>query len=88
MNMAMQSFGYGLAALLFCIAVLGVCYNIKKAARNLLKRQQPHKGDLSGAVGAMEQVRLAVNSHSRPLLIQKRRSQKNEVESISRRHLI
>ena len=30
MNMAMQSFGYGLAALLFCIAVLGVCYNIKK----------------------------------------------------------
>ena len=47
MNMAMQSFGYGLAALLFCIAVLGVCYNIKKAARNLLKRQQPHKGDLS-----------------------------------------
>ena len=47
MNMATQSFGYGLAALLFCIAVLGVCYNIKKAARNLLKRQQPHKGDLS-----------------------------------------
>ena len=30
MNTAMQSFGYGLAALLFCIAVLGVCYNIKK----------------------------------------------------------
>ena len=47
MNTAMQSFGYGLAALLFCIAILGVCHNIKKAARNLLKRQQPHKGDLS-----------------------------------------
>lgn len=47
MNMAMQSFGYGLAALLFCIAILGVCHNIKKAARKILKRQQPHKGDLS-----------------------------------------
>ena len=47
MNMAMQSFGYGLAALLFCIAVLGVCHNIKKAARKILKRQQPHKSDLS-----------------------------------------
>lgn len=47
MNTAMQSFGYGLAALLFCIAVLGVCHNIKKAARKFLKRQQPHKGDLS-----------------------------------------
>lgn len=30
MNTAMQSFGYGLAALLFCIAILGVCHNIKK----------------------------------------------------------
>ena len=47
MNTAMQSFGYGLAALLFCIAILGVCHNIKKAARKVLKRQQPHKGDLS-----------------------------------------
>ena len=47
MNTAMQSFGYGLAALLFCIAILGVCHNIKKAARKLLKRQQPHKSDLS-----------------------------------------
>ncbi|EDM97385.1 hypothetical protein BACCAP_04796 [Pseudoflavonifractor capillosus ATCC 29799] len=47
MNTAMQLFGYGLAALLFCIAVLGVCHNIKKAARKFLKRQQPHKGDLS-----------------------------------------
>lgn len=47
MNMAMQSFGYGLAALLFCIAILGVCHKIKKAARKILKRQQPHKGDLS-----------------------------------------
>ena len=47
MNTAMQSFGYGLAALLFCIAILGVCHNIKKAARKVLKSQQPHKGDLS-----------------------------------------
>ena len=30
MNAAMQSFGYGFAALLFCIAILGVCHNIKK----------------------------------------------------------
>ena len=37
MNMAMQSFGYGLAALLFCIAILGVCHNIKKTARKVLK---------------------------------------------------
>ena len=28
MNTAMQSFGYGLAALLFCIAILGVCHNM------------------------------------------------------------
>ncbi|OUQ79760.1 hypothetical protein B5E43_04975 [Flavonifractor sp. An100] len=47
MNAAMQSFGYGLAALLFCIAILGVCHNIKKTARKVLKSQQPHKGDLS-----------------------------------------
>ena len=72
MNTAMQSFGYGLAALLFCIAILGVCHNIKKAE----------------AFEAMEQVRLAVNLHSRPLLIQKRRSHKNAVEAISRLHLI
>lgn len=32
MNAATQSFGYGLAALLFCVAILGVCHNIKKAA--------------------------------------------------------
>ena len=47
MNTAMQSFGYGLAALLFCIAILSVCHKIKKAARKVLKSQQPHKGDLS-----------------------------------------
>ena len=47
MNTAMQSFGYGLTALLFCIAILGVCHNIKKAARKVLKSQQTHKGDLS-----------------------------------------
>jgi hypothetical protein len=47
MNTAMQSFGYGLVALLFCIAILGVCHNIKKAARKVLKSQQTHKGDLS-----------------------------------------
>ena len=47
MNMATQSFGYGLAALLFCIAILGVCHKIKKATRKVLKSQQPHKGDLS-----------------------------------------
>ncbi|WP_243416849.1 hypothetical protein [Pseudoflavonifractor capillosus] len=47
MNTAMQSFGYGLTALLFCIAILGVCHKIKKAARKALKSQQPHKGDLS-----------------------------------------
>ena len=47
MNTAMQSFGYGLVALLFCITILGVCHNIKKAARKLLKKQQTHKGDLS-----------------------------------------
>lgn len=46
MNTAMQSFGYGLAALLFCIAVLGVCHNIKKAARKVLKSQQTHKDEL------------------------------------------
>ena len=63
MNTAMQSFGYGLAALLFCIAILGVCHKIKKAARKLLKRQQPHKDEPSQAFGGMEQMRLAVNSH-------------------------
>ena len=47
MDAAIQSFGYGLAALLFCIAILGVCHNIKKTARKVLKSQQPHKGDLS-----------------------------------------
>lgn len=47
MNTAMQSFGYGLVALLFCIAIFSVCHKIKKAARKVLKRQQPHKGDLS-----------------------------------------
>ena len=46
MNTAMQSFGYGLAALLFCIAILGVCHNIKKAARKFLKSQQTHKDEL------------------------------------------
>ena len=46
MNTAMQSFGYGLAALLFCIAILGVCHNIKKAARKALKSQQTHKDEL------------------------------------------
>ena len=46
MNTVMQSFGYGLAALLFCIAILGVCHNIKKAARKVLKSQQTHKDEL------------------------------------------
>lgn len=46
MNTAMQSFGYGLAALLFCIAILGVCHKIKKAARKALKSQQTHKDEL------------------------------------------
>ena len=69
MNTAMQSFGYGLAALLFCIAILGVCHKIKKAARKVLKSQQTHKDELPLAFGAMEQVRLAVNLHSRSLLI-------------------
>lgn len=45
MNAVMQSFGYGLAALLFCIAVLGVCQKIKAAARRLLRDRQ-HKDDL------------------------------------------
>lgn len=47
MNTAMQSFGYGLVALLFCIAIFSVCHNIKKTARKVLKSQQPHKDDLS-----------------------------------------
>ena len=46
MNTAMQSFGYGLAALLFCIAILGVCHKIKKAARKVLKSRQTHKDEL------------------------------------------
>ena len=46
MNTAMQSCGYGLAALLFCIAILGVCHKIKKAARKVLKSQQTHKDEL------------------------------------------
>ena len=46
MNAAIQSFGYGLAALLFCIAILGVCHKIKKAARKVLKSQQTHKDEL------------------------------------------
>ena len=50
MNMATQSFGYGLAALLFCVAILGVCHNIKKAARKVLKSQQTHKGDLPNVI--------------------------------------
>ena len=46
MNMAMQSFGYGLVALLFCIAILSVCHKIKKAARKVLKSRQTHKDEL------------------------------------------
>ena len=46
MNTAMQSFGYGLTALLFCNAILGVCHKIKKAARKVLKSQQTHKDEL------------------------------------------
>ena len=46
MDAAIQSFGYGLAALLFCIAILGVCHNIKIAARKFLKSQQTHKDEL------------------------------------------
>ncbi|WP_162611123.1 hypothetical protein [Flavonifractor sp. An91] len=46
MNTAMQSFGYGLTALLFCIAILGVCHKIKKAARKILKSNQPHHKDI------------------------------------------
>ena len=46
MNMATQSFGYGFAALRFCIAILGVCHKIKKAARKVLKSQQTHKDEL------------------------------------------
>ena len=43
---AMQSFGYGLAALLFCIAIFSVCHKTKKAARKVLKSQQTHKDEL------------------------------------------
>ena len=46
MNTAMQSFGYGLVALLFCIAIFSVCHKIKKAARKVLKSQQTHKDEL------------------------------------------
>ena len=46
MNTAMQSFGYGLAALLFCIAILGVCHKKKKSARKVFKIQQKHKDEL------------------------------------------
>lgn len=38
MNTAMQSFGYGLAALLFCIAILGVCHNIKKSRPKVFEK--------------------------------------------------
>ena len=53
MNMATQSFGYGLAALLFCIAILGVCHKIKKAARKDLKSQQTHKDELQYGAGTL-----------------------------------
>ena len=46
MNTAIQSFGYGLVALLFCIAIFSVCHKIKKAARKVLKSQQTHKDEL------------------------------------------
>ena len=46
MDAAIQSIEYGLAALLFCIAILGVCHKIKKAARKVLKSQQTHKDEL------------------------------------------
>ena len=46
MNTAMQSFGYGLVALLFCIAIFSVCHNIKKSARKIFKIQQTHKDEL------------------------------------------
>ena len=46
MNTAMQSFGYGLAALLFCIAILGVCHNIKKCRPKGFESQQTHKDEL------------------------------------------
>ena len=46
MNTAMQAVGYGLAALLFCIAIFSVCHKIKKATRKVLKSQQTHKDEL------------------------------------------
>ena len=38
MNTAMQSFGYGLVALLFCIAIFSVCHKIKKATRKVFEK--------------------------------------------------
>ena len=45
MNTAMQSFGYGLAALLFASLFLA-CAIISKSARKVLKSQQTHKDEL------------------------------------------
>ena len=43
---AMQSFGYGLAALLFCIAILGVCHNIKKCRPKGFEKPADTKDEL------------------------------------------
>ena len=44
MNEAMQSFGYGLAALLFCVVICLICQKIKKIAYWFLhhEKSQPH----------------------------------------------
>ena len=46
MNTAMQSWCYGLAAVLFLIAILCVCHKNKKTPPKVLKSQQTHKDEL------------------------------------------
>lgn len=46
MNKAVQSLGYGLAALLFCAVICALCQGVKKLAYWFLQHEksQPHGG--------------------------------------------
>ena len=44
----LQSLGDGLAALLFCLAVWGLCWKVKALAWRVLRREKPQAADRGG----------------------------------------
>lgn len=42
MSNAMQSFFYGLAAIVFAVAIIALCSGVKAAIKKLLKGEQNH----------------------------------------------